>query len=114
MSSVNAKLCGTPKNCNCNVDSRSINCQGFNVKEIPIFTEEEKVNVTFLDIIDTQIRDTTLYPFWNSLEFITFIDNTLLECDKLPETSQQLHITSDCLLVDVDIEDPIFILKTPL
>ena len=106
MLSINATLCGTPKNCICNVDSRRIKCEGFNVKEIPIFTEEEKENATFLDIIDTQIRDTTLYPFWKSLEFITFIDNTLLECDKLPETTQQLHVTSNCLLIDVDIEDP--------
>ena len=109
MSSINATLCGTPNNCVCTADSRRIKCEGFNVKEIPIFTEEVKQNATFLDIIDTQIKDARLYTFWKSLKFITFVDNTLLECDELPESTQQLYVTSNCLLFEdphIHIEDP--------
>ena len=104
---VNAKLCGTPKNCTCNLQFQSIDCRGFNVKEIPIFTEEEKENILFLEIVNTQIRDITLYKFWKSLQQINIINNTLLQCDQILKGGRQLYILSNCPYIeDPHIEDP--------
>ena len=100
MASVNAELCGdtptllkncnqpcgTPKNCECRDSIGVIYCKGFNVTEIPIFTEKETRSIVLLDISDTKIKDARLYPFWASLEIIYFTNNTLLECDIITQS----------------------------
>ncbi len=110
LSGVNAELCGFPKQCKCNSDIGIISCRGQNVTEIPIFSEEERLYIIFLDIIDTLITDASTYKYWKSLEMIIFINNTLLDCDKTPKGNLKLYILMDC----ISVEGPPYIEHPPM
>ena len=79
-----SKLCGIPT-CKCNPDVGTILCRGSNITEMPTFHQSDTLNIYFLDIIDTFINETDGVKVWPQLEMITFINNTLLKCDELPQ-----------------------------
>ena len=54
---VSGEPCGTALLCNCELDLGIVSCYGSHISEIPLFSNEVKSNILFLDIININITE---------------------------------------------------------
>ena len=76
-----AEPCGMPPVCLCQLDLGIILCAGMNINQIPTFSDEVKNDALFLDILSTNITEMPSLKEWPTLEWVTFRENSKLDCN---------------------------------
>ena len=74
----------------------SLSCYGLEVREIPDYDPEVKLNTRHLDILNTSVRLLPDFRDWRDLHTIDIRDNLWINCSQVLALKASFHVSTDC------------------